>query len=103
MNLTLYSIPYLVEGDELAVGVLDLLLLAHEGPESGLGDDGVGGKHAHAVNLGLGLGVTGLCAAHHQVLSHPLLRVLRLGLLSHGRSLVSPCTCLLYTSPSPRD
>ena len=42
----------LVDADDLAVDLLDLLQLAHEVPEAGLGNNLVGGKEAHAEQLG---------------------------------------------------
>ena len=42
---------YLVEGDDLAVGLLDLLQLGKEVPEPRLGDNLVGSEDAHAVKL----------------------------------------------------
>ena len=43
---------YLVDSDDLAVNLLDLLQLAHEVPEAGLGDNLVDGEEAHAEKLG---------------------------------------------------
>jgi hypothetical protein len=41
-----------VEGDDLSVGLLDLLELTEVVPESGLGDDVVGSEDAHAAGEG---------------------------------------------------
>lgn len=41
----------LVQADDLAVGLLDLLELHQEVPEAGLGDDLIGGEDPHAVQL----------------------------------------------------
>ena len=59
---------YHVEADDLTVGLLDLLQLHEEVPEAGLGDDIVGGKDAHAVQLGGGVGLGGQVAANDLVL-----------------------------------
>jgi hypothetical protein len=40
-----------VQGDDLAVGLLDLAELHQEVPEAGLGNDGVGCEYTHAVEL----------------------------------------------------
>ena len=48
---------HLVYGDDLAVRLLDLSELAQEVPESRLGNNLVGRKYAHAVNLGGGVGL----------------------------------------------
>jgi hypothetical protein len=51
-----------VQGDDLAVGLLDLAELHQEVPEAGLGNDCVGCEYTHAVELwrwvGLGRQVT---------------------------------------------
>lgn len=47
-----YLATYHVEADNLTVGLLDLLELGQEVPEARLGDHCVGGKDAHAVQLG---------------------------------------------------
>lgn len=44
----------LVDGDNLTGGLLDLLELGQEVPESGLGHNLVGGKDSHSVELLLG-------------------------------------------------
>ena|SRR5690349_9747761 len=59
---------YLVDTDDLAVNLLDLLQLAHEVPEAGLGDDLVGGKEAHAEKLGGGILLGGEVATDQLVL-----------------------------------
>ena len=43
---------YLVDANDLTVNLLDLLQLAHEVPEAGLGNNLVDGKEAHAEKLG---------------------------------------------------
>ena len=43
---------YHVEADDLTVGLLDLLELGEEVPEARLGNNCVGSKDAHAVQLG---------------------------------------------------
>ena len=48
---------YLVQADDLTVGLLDLLQLHQEVPEAGLGDDIIRGKDAHPVQLRSGIGV----------------------------------------------
>lgn len=58
---------YLVDGDDLAVRLLDLSQLRQEVPESALGDDLVGGEDAHAVELGGGVGVGGEETSHDLV------------------------------------
>lgn len=58
----------LVHGDDLAVGLLDLLELHQEVPETGLGNDLIGGKNAHAVELGGGVALGGQMAANDLVL-----------------------------------
>lgn len=50
---------YLVEGNDLAVCLLDLPELGEEVPETGLGDNLVGGEDAHAVKLGGRVGLAG--------------------------------------------
>lgn len=59
---SLYS-THLVQGDDLAVRLLDLAELAEEVPEPRLGDNVVGRKNAHAVDLGGGVGLAGEVAA----------------------------------------
>lgn len=59
---------YLVDADDLAVNLLDLLQLAHEVPEAGLGNDLVGGKEAHAEKLGGGILLGGEVATDQLVL-----------------------------------
>jgi hypothetical protein len=46
-----------VDSDNLTVGLLDLLQLPQKVPEPRLGDDLVGGKDPHPVELGGGLGL----------------------------------------------
>ena len=48
---------HLVYGDDLAVRLFDLAELAKEVPEPRLGDNFVGRKNAHAVDLGGGVGL----------------------------------------------
>ena len=50
---------YRVEGDNLAVCLLDLPQGGKEVPETGLGDNVVGGKYAHAVKLRGGVDLGG--------------------------------------------
>jgi len=57
----------LVEGDDLAVCLLDLSQLRQEVPESALGDDLVGSEDAHAVELGGGVGLGGQQTANDLV------------------------------------
>jgi len=52
----------LVHGDDLAVRLLDLAELAEEVPEPRLGDDIVGSKDAHAVELRSRVGLGGQVA-----------------------------------------
>lgn len=40
-----------VQGDDLAIGLLDFAKLHQKVPEAGLGNDGVGCEYAHAVQL----------------------------------------------------
>lgn len=62
------SIPtHLVQADDLTVGLLDLAQLGEEVPETGLGDDIVGSKDAHAVQLGSWVGVRGQVAPNDLV------------------------------------
>ena len=49
----------LVQGDDLAIRLLDLAELGKEVPETRLGDDLVGRKDTHAVELRRGVGVRG--------------------------------------------
>lgn len=58
----------LVERDNLAVGLLDLLELGQEVPEAGLGNDVVGGEDTHAVELRGGDGLGGEEAPNDLVL-----------------------------------
>lgn len=58
----------LVHGDDLTIGLLDLLELHQEVPETGLGNDLIGGKDAHAVELGGGVALGGQMAANDLVL-----------------------------------
>jgi hypothetical protein len=58
----------LVEGNDLAVGLLDLLELHQEVPEARLGNDLVGGKDSHAVELGGGVGLAREVAPNDLVL-----------------------------------
>ena len=62
------SRTYLVQADDLTVGLLDLLQLHQEVPEARLGDDIIGGEDAHAVQLGGGVGLGGQVAANDLVL-----------------------------------
>lgn len=48
---------YHVDADDLTSGLLDLLQTAHEVPVTGLGDNIVGGKDAHAVQSRGGVGL----------------------------------------------
>lgn len=59
---------YDVDRNNLTRRLLDLTQLAEEVPEAGLGNDIVGGKDAHAVELGLGLLVRRELAANDLVL-----------------------------------
>lgn len=59
---------YLVQADDLAVGLLDLAQLGEEVPETALGDDIVGSEDAHAVELGGRVGVGGQVAPDDLVL-----------------------------------
>lgn len=59
----LSATTHLVQGDDLAVRLLDLAELAEEVPEPRLGNDIVGRKNAHAVDLGGGVGLAGEVAA----------------------------------------
>jgi hypothetical protein len=54
---------HLVQGDDLAVGLLDLAELAKEVPEPRLGDNIVGRKDTHAVDLWGRVGLAGEVAA----------------------------------------
>lgn len=58
----------LVQRDDLTVGLLDLLELGHEVPETGLGNDIVRGEDAHAVELGSGVSLVGEEAPNDLVL-----------------------------------
>jgi hypothetical protein len=49
--------PYLVEADDLTVGLLDLSQLGKEVPETALRDHIVGSKDAHAVELWRRVGI----------------------------------------------
>jgi hypothetical protein len=53
----LFVCTHLVYGDDLTVGLLDLAELAKEVPEPRLGDNLVGRKDAHAVDLGGRVGI----------------------------------------------
>lgn len=57
----------LVKTDDLTVGLLDLLQLGEEVPETGLGDDLVGSENSHAVELGGGVGLGRQMAANDLV------------------------------------
>ena len=59
----LSATTHLVQGDDLAVRLLDLAELAEEVPEPRLGNDIVGRKNAHAVDLGGRVGLAGEVAA----------------------------------------
>ncbi len=59
----------LVDGQDLTVGLLDLLHLAQEMPETGLCHDGVNGKDAHSVNLGMSIPFTREAAANNLILA----------------------------------
>lgn len=60
---------YHVQADDLAVGLLQLAELSHEVPEPGLGNNGVGRKDAHAVQLGRGVRLGGQMTPNDLVLS----------------------------------
>lgn len=51
------SLTYLVDGNDLTGGLLDLLQAAKEVPVPGLGNDGVGSEDAHAVQSGRRVGL----------------------------------------------
>ena len=53
---------HLVQAYDLAVGLLDLAQLGEEVPESTLGNDIVGSKDAHAVELGCRCAIRGQIA-----------------------------------------
>ena len=59
----LSATTHLVQGDDLAVRLLDLAELAEEVPEPRLGDNIVGRKDTHAVDLRGGVGLAGEVAA----------------------------------------
>lgn len=59
------SAVYLVHGNDLAVGLLDLAELLQKVPEAGLGDNSVGSKDAHTVELRVRLLVRGELATNH--------------------------------------
>jgi len=59
---------HLLDGHDLAGGLLELLQLAQEVPETGLGHDVVGSEDAHLVERRLGLLLAGQLAAHDLVL-----------------------------------
>jgi len=61
----------LVEGEDLAVALLNLLQLSEEVPELGLGSDLVGCPELHAVNLGLLIGRRRQAPPDHLVLVEP--------------------------------
>jgi hypothetical protein len=57
-----------VEGDDLAVGLLDLAQLHQEVPEARFRDDRVVGKYSHAVEFRGGICVGGQVAPDHLIL-----------------------------------
>lgn len=59
---------YLVQADDLTVGLLDLAELGEEVPETALGNNGVGSEDTHAVELRGGLRVSGQMAPNDLVL-----------------------------------
>jgi hypothetical protein len=61
-------VAYLVQANDLAVGLLDLPQLHEEIPETGLGDDIVRRKNPHAVQLGRGVSVGGQVTPNDLVL-----------------------------------
>lgn len=63
------SETYLIEADDLTVGLLDLAKLGQKVPEPRLGNDRVGREDAHAVQLGRGVGLGGQMAPNDLVLS----------------------------------
>ena len=79
---------YLIESDDLAVGLLDLLQLGDEVPETRLGDDIVRRKDAHAVELG------GRVALRGQVTPDDLVFVQTTctASVSDGRRILSSCS-----------
>jgi len=62
MFVVLYA-THLVQRDDLTVRLLDLAELAEEVPEPRLGDNVVGRKNTHAVDLGGRVGLAGEVAA----------------------------------------
>ena len=52
-----------IQGNDLAVGLLDFAQFHEEVPEAGFGDDGVGCEDAHAVEFGGRVGVGGEVSA----------------------------------------
>lgn len=65
-----YPVPtYHVQGNDLAVRLLELTELSHEVPETRLGHNGVGRKDAHAVQLGRGVRLVGQVTPDDLVLS----------------------------------
>ena len=55
---------HLLDGQDLTVGTLDTLQLAHKVEEARLGQHNVGGEQLHLEDLGLGISLGGLLAAN---------------------------------------
>lgn len=60
---------YLLDIDDFSVGLLDLLQLADEVPETRLGNNMILGKNPHAVYGRLGVAFGGQTAANHHIFS----------------------------------
>lgn len=63
------ALHQLVDVQNLPRGLLHLVHLVEEVPETGLGHHLVGRKDLHAVDGGVGVGICGDVAAHHLVLT----------------------------------
>lgn len=64
------ALPDLVDGEDVTSGLLHLVKLVEEVPETGLGDDLIGGEDPHAVDRRGGVGLSGGPAADDVVLTN---------------------------------
>lgn len=58
-----------MDGEDLALGALELLLATHVVPELGLSDHFVSGEHSQGEDLGAGVLLRGVAPAQHDVLA----------------------------------
>ncbi len=85
---------HLVQRDDLTVRLLDLAELAEEVPEPRLGDNIVGRKNTHAVDLGGGVGLAGEVAADDLVFLEASCGSCQYCVLCDGRRQIPRCPAI---------